>query len=132
MYTDNTPEGANLIAGAIAGLDYKVVLVKDKAYILKPPTIHRIAGASYWLTEMGDAKTLRDLLATLDKAENLAKALSWFIQGDDALAEELAEGSLPEIIDALEVAFSLIDAANFIKLSALVRSAKLLIVKPNT
>lgn len=130
MEESNKQDGAKMIASAIIGLDYKMVIVNDKAYIIEPPTIERIAGATAWLCEYGDGKTLREILTSLSKAENLAKALSWFIQANEDLSEELAKGSLSEIVAGLEAGFSMIDASNFMRLSALQKSARLLVAKP--
>lgn len=123
-------DGVRMIAGAIIGMDYRLIVVNDKSYIIMPPTIAKIAGASFWLTDLSNGTTLREILSTLSKTESLAKALSWFIQGNDELADELAQGSMTEVMDGLEAAFSMIEVENFIKLSALQRSAKLLIAKP--
>lgn len=123
-------DGAKMIASAIIGMDYKLIVVNDKAYLIHPPTIARIAGASYWLCDFNDGgNTLREILASLSKSENLAKALSWFINGDDSIAEELAKGTMKEVVDGLEAAFSMVDAENFIRLSALLRSVRMLIAK---
>lgn len=123
-------DGAKLVSSAIVGLDYRVIVVNDKSYIIQPPTIAKIAGATFWLTDFGGGTTLRDILKSLAKSESLTKALSWFIQGNDELSEELSNGTIDEIINGVEAAFTLIDASNFMKLSALQRSAKLLVAKP--
>lgn len=132
METDNTGnnEGARMVASAIVGLDYRIIVVNDKSYIIHPPTIAKIAGATYWLCEAGDGKTLREILVSLSKSENLTKALSWFIQGNEDLGEELTKGKLDEIVNGIEAAFSMIEAQNFMKLSALQKSASLLVAKP--
>nr|DAU82799.1 MAG TPA: hypothetical protein [Caudoviricetes sp.] len=132
METDYTGknEGARMVASAIVGLDYRIIVVNDKSYIIHPPTIAKIAGATYWLCEAGDGKTLREILVSLSKSENLTKALSWFIQGNEDLGEELTKGTLDEIVNGIEAAFSMIEAQNFMKLSALQKSASLLVAKP--
>lgn len=132
METDYTGknEGARMVASAIIGLDYRIIVVNDKSYIIHPPTIAKIAGATYWLCETDDGKTLREILVSLSKSENLTKALSWFIQGNEDLGEELTKGTLDEIVNGIEAAFSMIEAQNFMKLSALQRSASLLVAKP--
>ncbi len=130
MEESNKKDGAMMIASAIIGLDYKTVIVNDKSYIIEPPTIAKIAGASYWLCDYGEGTTLRDILKCLSKAENLAKALSWLIQENDELSEELGKGSLTEIVDGIEAGFSMIEATNFMRLSALQKSARLLVAKP--
>jgi len=128
-YTGNN-DGARMVASAIVGLDYRIIVVNDKSYIIHPPTIAKIAGATYWLCEAGDGKTLREILVSLSKSENLTKALSWFIQGNEDLGEELTKGTLDEIVNGIEAAFSMIEAQNFMKLSALQKSASLLVAKP--
>ncbi len=130
MENDKEKDGAKMIASAIIGLDYKMVIINDKSYIIEPPTIHRIAGASHWLLDAGDGKTIHDVICLMSKAENLTKALSWFIQGNDELSEELSQGSMTEVVDALEAAMSMIEATNFMKLSGLQKSARILIAKP--
>lgn len=122
-------DGAKMIASAIIGLDYKMIIVNDKSYIIEPPTIERIAGASYWLLDAGDGNTVRDVLSLMSKAENLSKALSWYIQGNDELSQELAKGKMSEVVDGLEAAMSMIEATNFLKLSGLRKSARILIAK---
>lgn len=123
-------EGARMVSSAIAGLDYRLIVVNDKSYIIHPPTIAKIAGATYWLCEFGKIGTLKEILMSMSKSENLSKALSWFIQGNEELSEELSAGTLDEIVNGVEAAFTMIDATNFMKLSALQRSASLLVAKP--
>lgn len=122
-------DGAKMIASSIIGLDYQMVIVNDKSYIMQPPTIHKIAGAAYWLCDYGEGKTLNDILKSLSKAENLSKALSWLIQGNDELSDELAQGSLTEVVEGIEAGFKMIEATNFMKLSTLLKSARLLVAK---
>ena len=113
---------AKIASGAILGMDFKVVIVNGKSYIVTPPTIKRIAGAAYWLSDVKDGKTIRELLASINNVEPLAHALSWFIQGDDILAEELSQGTLDEVIDGLDAAYSLVSIDSFLKLSSLARN----------
>lgn len=129
MEDSNKKDGAMMVASAIIGMDYKMVIVNDKSYIIEPPTIARIAGATYWLCDYGEGEKLRDILMSLSKVENLAKALSWLIQGNDELSEELAKGSLTEVVDGIEAGFRMIEATNFMRLSALQKSARLLVAK---
>lgn len=122
-------DGAKLVAGAILGLDYRYAIVNDKAYIISPPTIAKMAGAAYWLSDLSEGETVRDILSNFKNYESLAKALSFLIQGDDSLTEELSKATPKEVIDGIETAFTLIGVENFIKLSALLRSARVLIAK---
>lgn len=113
---------AKIASSAILGMDFKVVIVNGKSYIVTPPTIRRIAGAAYWLSDVKDGKTIRELLASINNVEPLAHALSWFIQGDDILVEELSQGTLDEVIDGLDAAYSLVSTDSFLKLSGLARN----------
>ena len=113
---------AKIVSSAIIGMDFKVVIVNGKSYIVTPPTIRRIAGAAYWLSDVKDGKTIRELLTSINNVEPLAHALSWFIQGNDSLFEDLSNGTLEEVIDGLDAAYSLISANSFLKLSGLVKN----------
>lgn len=133
--TDATPkqgryEGAKLVASAILGLDYRVLIINSKAYTLYPPTIGKLAAAAYWLADMGEGSSLNEILRCLSKSDNLAHAMSHLIEGNDDLYEELKDAKMDELVSGIETAFSMIDVSNFIKLSALQRSASLLIAKP--
>lgn len=66
---------------------------------------------------------------SLRSMESASKALSWFIQGDDSLGDELSQGSFDEVVDALEVAYSLISTENFLKLLGLARNVANLTAK---
>lgn len=123
-------DGAKIVTAAILGFDFKRIVVNDVSYVIKPPTIKTIAAATYWLTEIEDAETIKGTLQTLNSLDNACRALSCFIQGDDGLWEELSHGTMTEIVDGLESGFDLIDIKNFLKLSALMKSAKRLIAKP--
>ena len=113
---------AKIVSSAIIGMDFKVVIVGGKSYMVNPPTIKRIAGAVYWLSDVKDGKTIRELLTSINNVEPLAHALSWFIQGNDSLFEDLSNGTLEEVIDGLDAAYSLISANSFLKLSGLVKN----------
>ena len=122
-------KAANTVCSAIIEMDTKTVIVNNKAYYIAPPTIHKIAGAVYYLSDMEEGQTIREILMSFKDVGLAAHALSWFIKGDDSLFEELCEGTLDEVVDALEVAYSLISAENFIKLSALAKDVASLAAK---
>lgn len=121
-----------VMAGAIVGADYRRVVINGKSYVVKPPTIHRLAGAAYWLSDVKVGDSVAELLRNLGHIGHLCKALSWFVTGDESLADELAEGKVDEIVEALDTAFMLVGTQDFIKLSALLRSARALTAKQNT
>lgn len=120
-----------MISSAMLGLDIETVIIGSKAYTIAPPNIARLAAAGYYLSEVGEGKTMSDVLKTITGgAENAARALSCFIKGDDSLYDELKAGTLEEIIGGLEKALGLVSAENFIRLSALTRNAANLIARP--
>ena len=120
---------AKIVSSAILGMDFRVIIVNCKSYIVTPPTIKKIAGAAYWLSDVKDGKDMRELLAAINNVEPLAHALSWFIQGDDSLFEELSNGTLDEVVDGLESAYSLLSTKNFLRLSVLAKNVAELTAK---
>lgn len=109
-------KGAKIISEAILGVAVKVVVVNDKRYTITSPTIHKIAGAAQHLSGFDYPKkdaTSADFLRTINKAKELAAALSWFIKGDDSLTNELAKGTLNELVTGLEAAYSMLDMRDF-------------------
>ena len=113
---------AKIVSSAILGMDFKVIVVNNKSYVLTPPTIKKIAGASYYLSDIDKGNTIRELLLTINNAESISHALSWFIKGDDSLFEELSKGTMNEIVDGLDTAYSLISTDSFLKLSVLAKN----------
>lgn len=120
---------AKIVSSAILGMDFKVIVVNNKSYVLTPPTIKKIAGASYYLSDIGKGNTIRELLLTINNAEAISHALSWFIKGDDSLFEELSKGTMNEIVDGLDTAYSLISTDSFLKLSVLAKNVANLTAK---
>lgn len=119
-----------LVSGAILGFDGEAVEVNGKIYIVKPPTIAKIAGAAYWLSGLTNVNSFEDIVKSLSDIHIVSKALSWFVQGDDKLSDELSQGTLDEVVDALEKAFSMVSAENFTRLLILVRSVARLTANP--
>ena len=54
-------QGARIVSDAIIGNDFKVVVVNGKSYIIYPPTIHKIAGAASYLSNVGKIENLEDI-----------------------------------------------------------------------
>ncbi len=123
-------KGARMVCDALLGLDFKTVVVAGKPYTVSPPTIRRIAGAARHLSCFGGEKTFSDVIRSLSSLEESAKALSWLIQGDGLLWEELAGGGIEEVAAALEAGFSLVSVAGFLRLSASARNVAGLAAKP--
>lgn len=113
---------ARIVNSAILGMDFKTIVVAGKAYVVTPPTIKKLAGAGYWLSDINKGENIKDILLSLNDAKKLANALSWFINGNEALADELSNGTLDELTDGLEAAYSLLSTKDFLRLSALARN----------
>ncbi|MBR1526794.1 MAG: hypothetical protein IJ640_09085 [Prevotella sp.] len=126
------PNAAKTVSSAIIGYDVKVVLVNGKRYAIKPPTIQKMAGGAYWLStfDRKGKESIDEIIMAMTEIEPVAKSLSWMIQGDESLFDELKQGTLDENIVALCTAFSLINTENFTMLSALARNVGKLIAKP--
>lgn len=117
QFKDMESNAAKIVSGAVLGIDYRSVTVNGRLYVIMPPTIRRIAGAAYRLSSVGG--TMGEILASRDSVEAFAQALSWFIAGDESLADELMEGTAGELAEALEEAYSLLSVENFTRLSIL-------------
>lgn len=123
-------QGAKIISEAIIGLDFKTVFVGGRAYTIYPPTIHKLAGAISHLSGVEEADNLKEILLSLGESEVYCKALSWLINGDERLSDELAKGTYEENVNALDEAFSLIDSKVFLKAVSLAKNVSLLAAKP--
>ena len=120
---------AKVVSAAILGLDGETVVVAGRAYHIMPPTIKKIAQAAFYLSDMQEAETLKGLFLSVGNPLPLCNALSCMIKGDESLCSELMEGTMEEVTDALEVAYSLASVENFWKLSALARNVASLTAK---
>lgn len=123
-------KGAKVISEAILGRDFRTVVIAGKAYTVHPPTIKRMAGAISHLSGVKEAQTIREVLLSLGDMDRLAKALSWFIAGDESLAAELGKGTLEEVVEALEAVADMIEIKVFLKAASLAKSVSLLAAKP--
>lgn len=121
---------AKIVNSAILGMDFKNCIVNGKTYTIYPPTIRKLAGAGYYLSDLTDCgESVKDAIASLKDLNNLAYALSFMINGDDNLFEELSQGTFDEVVDALCECYSLVSVENFIRLSALSRNVTSLTAK---
>ena len=122
-------KAAILISEAITGKDFIPIIVNGKMYRVNPPTIHKIAGASAYLAVLDDNKDIAGVISSLKDISVASSALSWFINGNDSLSEELSHGTFDEVIEALTTGLSMISAENFYKLSVLAKNVALLTAK---
>lgn len=117
---------SKIINAAVLGKDFETVFVNGNVYVIHPPTIHKIAGAGYYLCDLKEAVTVMDMLRSLKDVEMASRALSWLIQGDENLCEELSAGTFDEVVEALATGLSMVSAENFYKLSVLAKNVALL------
>lgn len=126
-------KAAKLVSDSIAGISIRVFTVNSRQYTVHPPTIYKISGAISCLCNAGldDKPTIKEILFSLkDSSDSCAKALSWFIEGDESLYDELKHGTLEEVVDGLETAISLIPAQVFLKAVSLAKNVAGLAAKP--
>lgn len=123
-------QGAKIISESIIDSDFRTVFVGGRAYTIYPPTIHKLAGAISHLSGVEEADNLKEILLSLGESEVYCKALSWLINGDERLSDELAKGTYEENVNALDEAFSLIDSKVFLKAVSLAKNVSLLAAKP--
>lgn len=120
---------SKIVNAAVLGKDFETVFVDGKAYVITPPTIHRIAGVGYYLSDLKDGVTIMDMLRSLKDVETASRALSWLIQGDENLHEDLSAGTFDEVVEALAIGLSMISAENFYKLLVLAKNVANLTAK---
>lgn len=122
--------GAKIVSESIIGSDFRTVFVAGKAYTVYLPTIHKLSGAISNLSDVKDAESMREVLLSLGESKAYSKALSWLITGDESLGEELSNGTLDEVVDALDETLSMIDSKVFLKAVSLAKNVSLLAAKP--
>lgn len=124
-------KAAKVISDAIVGNDYETVIVKEKPYTIYPPSIHQTAGAISCLSSanIGDCNSFKDLFNFFLDSEQLAKALSYLVQDNEELYEELSKGTHDEIISALEIGFSLVSSEVFLRAVNLMKSVQRMAAK---
>lgn len=120
-------KGSKIASASIIGADFINVMVGGKCYTVFPPTVHKLAGAGIYLSDFGDEQTVRDVIGSVNNADKLAHALSWLVNDDDSLFDELSQGTFDELVDAISEAYSLISVENFTKLSTLAKNVSRLI-----
>ncbi len=124
-------QAAKLVSSAIVGADFQLVEVNGKMYPVKPPTINRVAGAVACLSglALNDGATIKDILLVQENAREYARALSFMIQENYELTDELAKGTYDEVVDALEAAFNMVSARSFSIAASLTKSASALVAR---
>lgn len=128
-FKNNMEKASKIVNAAVLGKDFETVFVNGNAYVIYPPTIHKIAGIGYYLSDLEEGNTILDMLRSLKDIGVASNALSCLIQGDEGLSEELSKGTFDEVVEALETGFSMISAENFYKLSVLAKNVGILTAK---
>ena len=123
-------KASKLVAYAILGEDSVTIMVNGKTYCISPPTIIKLVKAAKYLDSFEEGKTLAEVLCMLKNLDDACKALSVFIQGDESISDELSKGTLEEVVNGLQTAYSLISIKDFQTLSILAKSAARMIAKP--
>ena len=123
-------KASKLVADAILGKDSVTIMVNGKTYCISPPTIIKLVKAAKYLDSFEEGKSLVEILGMLKDLGNACKALSVFIQGDESISDELSKGTLEEVVNGLQTAYSLISIKDFQTLSILAKSAARMIAKP--
>lgn len=123
-------KASKLVADAILGEDAVTIIVDGKVYYVSPPTIIKLVKAAKYLDSFEEGKTLAEVLGMLKNLDDACKALSVFIQGDESISDELSKGTLEEVVNGLQTAYSLISIKDFQTLSILAKSAARMIAKP--
>lgn len=123
-------KASKLVADAILGEDSVTIMVNGKTYCISPPTIIKLVKAAKYLNSFEEGKTLAEVLGMLKNLYDACKALSIFIQGDESISDELSKGTLEEVVNGLQTAYSLISIKDFQTLSILAKSAARMIAKP--
>ena len=90
--------------------------------------MRKLSGAAYWLSG-SEGESIKDAILSSDNIKALCHALSWMIQGNDGLVDELLDGTDTEIKEALDKAYSLLSAENFTGLLALAKNVAKLTAK---
>lgn len=123
-------KASKLVADAILGEDAVTIIVDGKVYYVSPPTIIKLVKAAKYLDSFEEGKSLAEVLGMLKNLDDACKALSVFIQGDESISDELSKGTLEEVVNGLQTAYSLISIKDFQTLSILAKSAARMIAKP--
>lgn len=123
-------KASKLVADAILGEDSVTIMVNGKTYCISPPTIIKLVNAAKYLNSFEEGKTLAEVLGMLKNLYDACKALSIFIRGDESISDELSKGTLEEVVNGLQTAYSLISIKDFQTLSILAKSAARMIAKP--
>lgn len=123
-------KASKLVSSALLMEDSAKVTIAGKEYTIPAPTIHRIAGAAKWLSEVEGGTDFEAFIGQMKNITSACKALSYFINDNEELTDELMQGTLHEICVALASAIKLLSVQDFSMLSTSARSVARLAANP--
>ncbi len=124
-------KGASLVADAVLGEDFKVVVLGGKAYKVSPPTIATICKGIQYLSLIDKTTSGKeDLEKVRNELENILKGLSVFVLGSADRYEEIEGATLHELREALETVVKFISAEDFFVCAALAESVARMAATP--
>ena len=124
-------DAVKLVSGEILGINSETVSIGGEVYVMNPPTIRRLVGASMYLGGVSSFENVTELVRAV-ASDDLARALSWLVQGDESMTEKFLDCDVNEVALGVVVGINMIDPGNFTALSALARNARSLIAKPRS
>lgn len=110
---ENTEKSAKLVTNVILDKDEKKVVANGKEYVIKPPTIYKLAGAARYMSDLESGDGFDGIIRQMKRLESACIALSYFINGDMSLKDELADGTLGEVTKGLSDAMSMLSIKEF-------------------
>lgn len=124
-------KGASLVADAVLGEDFKVVVLGGKAYKVSPPTIATICKGIHYLSLIDKTTSGKeDLEKVRNDLENILKGLSVFVLGSADMYKEIDGATLHELREALETVVKFISAEDFFVCAALAESVARMAATP--
>lgn len=124
-------KGARLVADAVLGEDFKVVVLGGKAYKVSPPTIATICKGIQYLSLIDKTTSGKeDLEKVRNDLENILKGLSVFVFGSADIYKEIDGATLHELREALETVVKFISAEDFFVCAALAESVARMAATP--
>lgn len=135
-------EAAQLVSGALLGLDVKTIILAGKGYSVKPPTIKTMClGLNEWAKidlNLKDQTNLSLVTQIPEISKHQLKGISRFIESDIQLADKMYNEwinndpsvSPDEINIAVDTILGLIDKENVFRSAQLSLSAAKIIGRP--
>ena len=135
-------EAAQLVSGALLGLDVKTIILAGKGYSVKPPTIKTMClGLNEWAKidlNLKDQTNLSLVTQIPEISKHQLKGISRFIESDIKLADKMYNEwinndpsvSPDEINIAVDTILGLIDKENVFRSAQLSLSAAKIIGRP--